>query len=76
MCGLIQREPRRIVGYISLVCLIGVIVCGILVEEGFGSRIYLALVEDCQREILIDQESGYIGGIMVCDRKIDPVAAC
>ena len=76
MGSLVQCEPGRIVGYVSLIDLIGVIVGGVLVEEGFGSRIYVGLVEDRQCEILIDQESGYIGGIVIGNRKIDPVAAC
>ena len=76
MCGLVQREPGRIVGDISLIDLIGVIIGGILVEKGFRRGIDVGLVEDCQCEILVDQQCGYVGGIMVCDRKIDPVAAC
>ena len=72
----VQRESGRIVGYISLIDLIGVIVCGILVEECFRSRIYVGLIEDRQCEILVDQQCGYIGGIMVCDGYIDPVDAC
>ena len=58
MCGLIQRESGRIIGNISLVGLIGVVIGGILVEKGFRCGIYVGLVEDRQREILIDQESG------------------
>ena len=76
MCGLVQRESRRIVSDISLVDLIGVVIGGILIEEGFRCGIDIGLVEDCQREILVDQQCGYIGGIMIGNRKIDPVAAC
>ena len=35
MCGLVQRESGRIIGYVPLVDLIGVIVGGILIEECF-----------------------------------------
>ena len=76
MCGLVQREPGRIVGDISLIDLIGVIVGRILIEEGFRRGINIGLVEDCQREILVDQQCGYVGGIVICDGYIDPVAAC
>ena len=75
MCCAVQRESGRIVGDVSLIDLIGVIVGRILIEECFRRGIDIRPVENCQCEILVDQESGYIGGIMVCDRKIDPVAA-
>ena len=67
MCGFVQRESRRIISDISLVDLIGVIIGGILIEEGLRRGIDIGLIEDRQCEVLIDQESGYIGGIMVCD---------
>ena len=75
MCRLVQCETGRIVGDVSLVDLIGVVIGGILIEEGLRCRIYVGLIEDCQREILVDQQCGYVGGIMVCDGYIDPVAA-
>ena len=67
MCCLVQCEPGRIVGYVSLVDLIGVIVWGILIEEGFRRGIDIRLIEDRQCEILVDQQCGYIGGIVICD---------
>ena len=67
MCGLVQRESGRIVGYVPLIDLIGVIVGGILIEECFRRGINIGLIEDCQREILVDQESGYIRGIVIRD---------
>ena len=76
MGSLVQCESGRIVGDVSLVDLIGVVIGGILIEEGLRRGIYIGLVEDRQREILIDQESGYIGGVVIGNRKIDPVAAC
>ena len=76
MCCAVQRESGRIVGDVSLIDLIGVVIGRILIKEGFGSRIYVRLIEDCQREILVDQQCGYVGGIVIGDRKIDPVASC
>ena len=55
MGSLVQCESGRIVGDVSLVDLIGVIVGGVLIEEGFRRGIDVRLVEDRQREILVDQ---------------------
>ena len=76
MGSLVQCESGRIVSDISLVDLIGVVIVGILIEEGFRRGIDIGLVEDCQCEILVDQQCGYIGGIVIGNRKIDPVAPC
>ena len=59
MCGLVQCESGRIVGYVSLIDLIGVVIGGILIEECFRRGIDIGLVEDFFRTQTKGKEKKY-----------------